>query len=102
MRFSHFEVWGTDQVNTLSKGSTLLTLTLQPSGWVLAGMEGVRFTDMGTSGNRRPHIAVRLPTLASSSWIDADNGGTALVTVNGAPNSTVVLQFTVELRTREL
>lgn len=55
------------------------------------------FIDYGTAGSRRPVIHVSPAFDIRSAWNNATNG-IALFTVYGTPNTRVVLQLTVEIR----
>lgn len=95
------ELWGGD--NPLGAGGSVpMTLTLGQAG---SFTDPGSFTDNGTSGARRAHIAIRPSTMYSSYWWNSASQIVATVSGTGIESTaqqTAILQMTVEARSSSI
>lgn len=101
MRIMKYELYGND--GSLSTGVTSgrLILELTSNSGSEFGGDNAQFTDNGTIGARRAHIAVRPGMFQRLQWTSS-TVATPVATVDDTVASVVILQVSVELRSQPL
>jgi len=101
MRIMKYELYGNDGSLATGTASAPITLELTSNSGSEFGGDNAQFTDSGTIGARRAHIAVRPGMFQRLQWTDSTLT-TSVAEVSSITAASMILQVSVELRSVQL